>query len=402
MNSDTDVGNASGHGSLGITGSTVGTSLQKLLMAEEIQPGSDTSYQLCKDIYLYHPLGRKMVELPLSIAQSQERKIVVSDSPEDRVVQAFKDEWKRIKADTHIFNVSRLSRIYGVASLIYGADGIPPKRPIKPSELYKHNLYFNVLDPLNTSGSLVLNQNPNAPDFQKYVTVAVQGEAYHRSRTCVVLNEDPIFIAYTVSAFGFVGRSVYQRALFPLKSYVQSMMTDDLVTKKAGLLVAMIKAVGSAVDKVMLGFNMFKRNILKAGETGNVLSVGHEDRIESLNMQNTDTAMTTARKNILENIASAASMPAQLLNNETMAKGFGEGSEDAKNIARYIDGIRSDMQPIYEFFDEIVMYRAWNPEFYKTIQKEFPEEYGDMPYLQAFFRWKNSFHVEFPIIFIYT
>jgi hypothetical protein len=113
-------------------------------------------------------------------------------------------------------------------------------------------------------------------------------------------------------------------------------------------------------------------------------------------MQNTDTAMTTARKNILENIAAAAGMPAQLLNNETLAKGFGEGSEDAKAIASYIDSVRADMEPLYEFFEELVMYRAWNPEFYKSIQAQFPEEYGTMPYMQAFYRWKNSFHAEWP------
>lgn len=391
---------SSGNASVSIGGSNLGTELQTLLMADSIQPGTTTSYELCKVIYLFHPLGAKMVELPLAIAQSQEREIKVGESPEDRVVQAFKDEWKKIKADTHIFNVMRLSRIYGVASLVYGSQGIPTDRPIPLKDLYKEHLYFNVLDPLNTSGSLVLNQDPNAPDFQKYASVSVQGKPYHRSRSCVVLNEEPIYIAYTVSAFGYVGRSVYQRALFPLKSFVQSMITDDLVTKKAGLLIAMIKAVGSVADKVMMGFTMFKRSILKEAQTGNVISVGADDKIESLNMQNADTAMTTARKNILENIAAANGMPAQLLNNETMAQGFGEGSEDAKNIARYIDGIRADMQPVYEFFDELVMYRAWNPEFYKTIQLEFPEDYGSMPYLQAFYKWKNSFRAVWPNLLI--
>jgi len=33
---------------------------------------------------------------------------------------------------------------------------------------------------------------------------------------------------YTQAAFGFVGRSVYQRPLYPLKSFVQTMITDDL------------------------------------------------------------------------------------------------------------------------------------------------------------------------------
>jgi hypothetical protein len=388
-----------GTASIGITGSTLGTPLDNLLMAPEIQPGSAPSYQLCKTIYLYHPLGAKMVEVPLNIAQSQRRDISIQNGPEDKIREAFEAEWEKMGADKHIYNVMRISRIYGIGAVVYGAVGVPTDRPLDLKKLGDLQLYFNVVDPLNTAGSLVLNQNPNSPDFQKHTSVSVAGQAYHRSRACVMLNEEPIYIEYTTSAFGFVGRSVYQRALFPLKSFVQSMITDDLVTKKAGLLVAMIKQLGSISDKVMQQLMGIKRNFLKQAVTGNVISVGHEDRVEAIDMTNTATGMTTARKNILDNIASSASMPAQLINNETMAEGFGEGTEDAKNIARYIDGIRKQMQPLYEFFDELVMYRAWSPDFYKAIQTEFPE-YANIPYVKAFYDWRNSFKAEWPSLLI--
>jgi hypothetical protein len=235
---------------------------------------------------------------------------------------------------------------------------VAPGKAINPEDLAGLKLYFSVFDPLNTAGSLVLNQDPNAPDFQKSDGIAVSGTAYHRSRSCVILNEEPIYIAYTQSAFGFVGRSVYQRALFPLKSFIQSMITAD-----------------------------------------NVISVTIDESIETLNMTNTDTAMTTARKNILENIASAADMPAHMLNNETFAEGFGEGTEDAKAQAQYVNGIREDMQPLYDFFDRIVQYRAWNPEFYATVQAEF-KDYANTEYTTAFMDWKNSFKAVWPSLLI--
>jgi hypothetical protein len=384
---------------ISVTGSAIGTPLDSLLMAAEIQPGSTPSYELCKTIYTYHPLGAKMVELPIRLAQSQERKITIALGPEERIKEAFEREWKALSADKHIFNVMRISRIYGISAVALGAVGITTDKAVNYSELYKKQIYFNVLDPLNTAGSLVLNQNPNAPDFQKHNNIAVSGQAYHRSRSCVMLNEEPIYIEYTSSAFGFVGRSVYQRALFPMKSFVQSMITDDLVTKKAGVLVAMIKQLGSVSDKVMQGLMGIKRAFLKGAQTGNVISIGHEDKVESLNMQNTDTAMTTARKNILDNIASSASMPATLINNETFASGFADGSEDAKAVAQYIESIRTSMAPLYEFFDKIVMYRAWNPDFYKAIQTEFPE-YEGIDYLSAFYQWSNSFKAEWPSLLI--
>lgn len=378
-----------------ISSSALGNSLQSLLMSDEIVPGSDTSYELCKTIYLWHPLGQKIVEKPLEIAMSQARDISIPNSPEDMIKEAFLREWEEIGADEHIFNVMSLSRIYGIASIVYGAVGVPTDRPIDPKELYNLELYFNVFDPLNTAGSLVLNQNPNAPDFQKHSGISVSGSAYHRSRSCTMMNERPIYISYTTSAFGFVGRSVFQRALFPLKTFIQSMITDDLVTLKAGVLVAKTKQAGSIVDRSMQVMMGNKRELLQIAQTGNVISVGQDDDITSIDMTHTDTAMTTARKNVLENIASSVPMPAVIITQETFAEGFGEGTEDAKSVAEYVNRIRIKMKPLYDYFDKIVQYRAWNSEFYKTVQNRFPE-YKNVPYIKAFYDWKNSFSAKWP------
>jgi hypothetical protein len=379
--------------------SILGSSLQRLLMCDELVPGCDVSYELCKQIYLYHPLGKKMAEKPLAIAMSLPRDINVPNSPEDVIRKAFLAEWEALGVDKYIFNVMRLSRIYGIGSVAYGALEIAPDEAIEPFELFKLDLYFSVFDPLNTAGSLVLNQDPNSPDFQKHRGIAVSGEKYHRSRSCTIMNEEPVYISYTNSAFGFVGRSVYQRALYPLKTFIQSMITDDMVTRKAGVLVAKIKQAGSISDLVMKKEMGIKRNFLKEAETYNVLSIGMEESIESLDLNHTEVALTVARKNVLENIASAADMPAHMINNETFAEGFGEGTEDAKQNVEYVNGIREQMQTLYKFFDKIVQYRAWNPEFYKTIQSQFPE-YKKISYKKAFFDWSNDFVAKWPSLLI--
>lgn len=383
-------------GSLVINNSTLGTALSALLLADSIEPGSDISYQLCKTIYLFHPLGAKMAETPVAMAQSQEREIAVPAGPEEEVVEAFKREWVKLGADRHIFNIGRTARIYGVASIVYGAEGKPTDQPIEPFELASLPLYFNVLDPLNTAGSLVLDQDPNAPDFQKVKSLTVAGQSYHRSRAMVLLNEAPIYLGYTTSSFGYVGRSVYQRALFPLKSFIQSMITDDMVTRKAGLLIAKMKPPGSIVNQVMANVFGLKRQMLQDGRTDNVLGIAIGEEIDSLNLQNVDGANSAARKNILENIATATPMPAKLLLQETFAEGFGEGVEDAKYVAQYIDRLRLELAAIYAWFDRIVQHRAWNEEFYATIQNKFPDDYGDIKYKEAFYRWQNSFTAEWP------
>lgn len=379
-----------------INTSTLGSSLTQLLKAESIEPGTDVGYGLCKALWEYHPLGGKLVEKPVRLALSKPRTITMDAQPKEMLIEAFNKEWEELEATSHIRDVMFLKRAYGASAIIYGAEGIPTDKPIDPWSLpYVKGLYFNKLDPLNLAGSIVTNQNPNAPDFQKplaYATAA--GQPYHPSRAKVVFNGTPIYLSFQSSAFGFTGRSVFLRTLYPMKSFIQSMITDDMVTYKAGLIVAKMKPAGSIVNRLMQQASSLKRELLKTGATGNVLSIDIDESIEALNLTNTDTAMTTARDNIIANIAAASDVPALLLKDEAFTQGFGEGTEDAKAIVQYVDGIREEMQTLFKFFDNIVMHRAWNKEFFENMQNAYPDLYGNKTYEQTFYQWKNAFHAE--------
>jgi len=75
-------------------------------------------------------------------------------------------------------------------------------------------------------------------------------------------------------------------------------------------------------------------------------------------MQNLDGAYGMARRNILDNCAVAADMPAEIINSETFAEGFGEGSEDAKRVARWVDRFRVSMNPLYDWLTAIAQHPA--------------------------------------------
>ena len=392
--------------SVGLNG--LGSSrLMAILGADDIQPGSPPSYQLCKDIYVHHPLGAKIVETPTRLAQSQKREITVPAGPEAKLVKAFWDTWDNIggkdisgsdvSADTIILNLRATSKTYGIASLIVGERG--KNNTDQPLEIDKINadteLYFNVLDPLNTAGSLVLDQDPQSPDFQKARSVRLGNRVYHPSRCVIMMNERPVYIEFTASAFGFVGRSAYQRCLFPLKTFLQTMITDQYVSIKIGLLIAKQKMPGPVVNNRVAQFFGFKREQLKGGTTGNVLSIGIEEDIASLNFQNLEGPAAMARNNALKNIAMAAGMPSKLLEQEEMIGGMAEGTEDAKQIAHFIDGERAELQPAYRFMDRLVMRKAWDEAFYKTIQAEH-DEWAGVPYTTAFMKWANSFSAKWP------
>ena len=377
---------------IAINSTNLGNTLTSLLTMQDIQPGDQAGYALCKALWEYHPLGGKLVEKPVRLALSKPRIYTIDAQPKEILIEAFEKEWEKLGATNHIRDVMFINRTYGAGGIVVGADELPTTDPIDPWSLPDLHLYFNQLDPLNMAGSIVTNQNPNAPDFQKplaYTTAA--GQPYHPSRSVVVFNGTPIYLSFQSSAFGFTGRSVFQRAVYPLKSFIQSMVTDDLVTFKAGLLISKQKPAGSIVNRLMQQAAGIKRTYLQEGVTGNVLSIDIEESIEALNMLNCDTAMTTARDNIIANIAAASDVPAILLKDEAFTQGFGEGTEDAKALVQFVDGIREDMRSLFDYFDKIVMHRAWNKELFAGIQNKYPDIYGSMTYEQAFYSWKNAF-----------
>lgn len=383
------------------TGDTIGSwplssNLKNFLLSDNIVPGSVPSYELCKTIYTEHVLGAKIAAGPVELATNEPRNIEVSKGPGNRIKDKFLEEWEALGCQSKINSCATLSRVYGVCTVGLVAEGVPCNEAIDPRDLPKMDIAFNVLDPLNTAGSLVLNQDATALDFLKpsgYVTAA--GVPFHKSRTAILFNEDPVFLAYSSSAFGYVGRSVFQRVLFSLKSFLSTMITNDMVARKAGLIVAKIKQPSSIVDNLMAKSLGVKREMLKTGEVNEVLSIGEDDSVESLNLMNIDGSLTVARENIIDDIAAGAPMPSILISGKAFSQARGDGTEDAKSVAQFVDGIRRWMRPLYDFFDTVTMYRAWTPEFYESIQNEFPE-YADVPYERAFMEWKNSFVWEWP------
>lgn len=385
------VGDGSSNGQF----STLGTAFNSILMADDIQFGDSPSYQLCKLIYEFHPLGAKMVEKPVRIAMSQERDIVVPDGPADECQKAFKDEWQKMACDRNIFSCRVQSKVYGICSLAVQVRTQANERALDIDSIWKQEIRLQVYDPLNTAGSLVLTQDALSFNFQHAQEITVQGSTFHRSKARVVMNEFPIYISWTPSAFGFTGRSVYQRSLYPLKSFIQTMVTNDMIAVKAGTIIAKFKQAGSIITNAMLALFDRKRTVLKMARTGNVVSIGTEEDVESIDLKNISEPFGLARKNIVEDIAAGAPMPAQMLTDESFAQGFADGTEDAKEQARYINSERKAMQPLYDFLDPIVMRRAWNPEWYKDLQGRY-KEYKNVDYDAAFYKFKNSFSASWP------
>lgn len=373
------------------------------LMGDTILPGFAPSYELCKLLYTDHPLGAKIARLPIDMAMSEQRHIRVDSAPDDEPAREFAKHWDALGCDQIIQQVASWARVYGMAVLGFGAidphTGTPiaSDAPIDPHALPDLELYFNVWDPLNTAGSLVLNQDPNQPSYLKTPpSVTINGQNYRQGRFVVLMNEDPVYLDYESSAYGYSGRSCFKRCVYPLRSYLQGQVANSLVAQKSGLVVAKVHQPGSVASRAMKLFTEDKADMLRMSHNGEVLTIGQNDTIESLNLLNVDQSLHGSRQNIIEDIAAAAGMPSQLLNSQTLAQGFGEGTEDAKMIAQYIRGRRQWMAPLYQFCDQIVMRRAWNSGFISAMRDNHPDRYGTLSDEAIFRDWKNSFSARWP------
>ena len=361
------------------------------------QPGTDPYYNQCKIIYAYHPLGKVVVDKIIELAFSQERKIIVNEIEDSPVVQQFKKTYQRLNADRFIKQVLSISRIYGAGTLVIDAgEGEDTSKKIDYAGLAKQNIKFKVFDPLVTSGSMSTNQDPNDPNFQGMSTIEVRGKTYHHSRSCTVMNEDPLYLLFTTSAFGFTGRSVYQRVLYNLKAYLQSIQTDFYVLEKAGMRILTSESTtGQVVDAEVVSNAKLKAQNVKDSTVENVVSLSGGQTLTSFDLASIESCTKNARDNILKDIATGTNQPASIINQETLASGFGEGSEDAKSIARAIDGYRIETNSIFEFIDKIIMYKAWNEEFFETLKRTH-REYEKVTYEEAFNSWVDTFEAKWP------
>lgn len=365
--------------------------LMQILDSDAIKPGTDVGYNTCKLLWQFHPLGGKLVEKPINMAMCKPRSYNVETDPDERVVRQFREVWERMGLNEKIKNLFYVSRCYGAAAIGVGTDGATCKDPLPTFGLREEDVYINVWDPLNAAGSMVTDQNPNSRFFQQAnATLKIASKSWHPSRTLKIFNGTPIYLEYQNSTFGFTGRSVFQRVLYPMKSYIGTMVANNLVAKKAGVLVAKTEQNGSVASGIMAAATGKKRENVKISENEGVLSIGTKDDIESLNLQNIDKALSTARDNIISDIAAGSDVPAILIKEEAFSNGFGEGKEDSKAISQYVDGVRQLIEPVMDYFERLVRYIAWNEDFYTSLKNDYPDIITE-DYQTTFRMWEREF-----------
>ncbi len=362
-------------------------------------------YRLCKAIYIYHPLGKRIIDLPIDLSMGQERIISVKhETKSDELTEQFIKVWNSFNLKNIIRRLATMSRLCGIAALFLKVEGYSDYEPL-PLDIDWSELKITALvyDAMNIAGSASNNQDVMSEDFLKIKDVLRNGQALAKDRSYILTNGDPLYNEFSTSGFGFTGRSVYQNCIHLLRTWLDIDLADSMVARKCGLIIAKENNIGSATEIREKSLNL-KRTLLKYGKTNDVLSVGGSTTIESLNLQNIDGSLDMVRNHVLENIANASDIPTIILGQQKFTQGFGEGGEDTKNVGRFIESIREWERGVYQFIDNFVMRIAWNFNFLKSLNKDNGDIFSTKDeakitidrYLQVFYALKQSFNYTFP------
>lgn len=366
---------------------------------QEILDAQTLDHNTARQIQMSHPLASRLCRYGISMAISTGFKYHFPNAPQeaiDRFVKAQND----FSVDNKIVQLHMLKKVYGVASLVVGQigkDTITPLDYRALSEGSDNKLFFNVLEPLITAGSLVGSLDPNSSKFLNPTIVTANGRRYHSSRCFVAQNEEEQaeWLEYQSTGYGFLARSVFYRSFPLLKQYLRLKIAEVKLATKLAVLVIKTENTGNVLDRFMEKINIIKKAKVTNANVFEDLIIGREDDVKSMDLKDAQGMLEELRKNCLIDIAtSAGNMPASLLRNESLAAGSGDGTHDKEKEDLYFIETQKSMKESYAFVDDIVMRAVWTRGFVEWLKATQPR-YAKYSYEFLIQYWSQGYVREF-------
>lgn len=355
----------------------------------------DLTYEECRDIYRYFPLGKRIANALPTFALSAPRKFVVKDAPECVNNQIFGTA-AELNLDIAVKRIAVYARIYGQSSVFItlNDDDLAPDKPINYKDIQKYDLRINVLDPLSAGANVSYDLNPLSNTFGQPLSIQIQGKQVHSTRLKIFQNDVPLYLKFNPSSFSFSGPSIYQNMVGVIKAWNRAIISMRRIATKAA---SIIKTTKDSANVTGLSLYATERNLdmirnmendgiaaIKSGETLEMFQLNGLQEIDAI-INQLHTALMMA----------LSDTPAGILLDKNLSSGLADGSEDMKAILMAVDSFRLSMlKPIYEFLDKFLIYKAFNAEFITETKKEYPDLYRDMSESEILELWVQNYRYE--------
>jgi hypothetical protein len=363
----------------------------KILAMEQ----ANLSYDNCKTILNYHPLAPAITRKPFTDAFARGFEY---SFPDNNIVPEAKERFEKMaeKATEWVIDTYRLALGYGLSGLSLVIDGENPAAPIDTGWISSQleNLFsFNSLDPLPIAGSVVTDLDPNSPKFLKSFAFRVRGQSYHFSRCQVVVNpvESKDYLKYRSENYGFNPPSIFVRALPALQQYLRLRIAENFLGSKVASIVINQDVKSSVYDKITEVISKIKRSKVDDLTNGQVITIGLDDKISSLDLANAHQVMAYLHESNMNDLASSTGWQASYLKHAMLSTGFADGSNDAAQIDKMLFGVQGFTKKTFQWIDDILFYCAWTDSFIDSIAQQYPDIYRGYSRNQIRNMWRTGY-----------
>lgn len=354
----------------------------------------DLTYEECRDIYRYWPLGKRVASALPDFAMSVSREFFVKDAPEE-VNAKLQETANDMEIDQIVKKAALYARIYGLSSLFATQEGNKDaSSPITYKDVQENDIVFNILDPLSMGGSIQIDNDPLSPTFSKPIDIKIRGKSVHTQRIEILYNDIPLYYKFNPSSFSFSGPSIYQNMTLLIRSWNRGIIALQRLATKAA---AMVKTTKESTNVTGFSQTAAAKNLelIRSMENDGIASLRSGDTIEFFNLtgvQEVDTIIQQLNTGLMMALSDT---PSGILLDKNLSVGLNDGTEDMKAILMAVDNFRLRMlKPLYLFVDKFLCYKAFDSDFIQEMIKEYPDLYRGKKENEVLTTWCQNYSFE--------
>lgn len=335
------------------------------------------SYQQCKDIYTYWPLGRRVASSLPTFALSAGREFSFGDFPGD-CASRFVDTLTFYGIDDLVKHCAIYARVFGLAGIYVVCDKVDETKPLTHEDIQESVIGFNLLDPLILNG-VDIDQNPLSLNYQKITAVKINGAVTNPKRVVTIFNDMTFYLRWVTSTFNWGSTSIYQNMVALIKSWNRCVLALERIATKAGALVVKSRD-GSVLNAVTLNAAKRTLNLIRNLQNDGAASVEKDTDIEFFSLTGVGEVDAIIEQMNSLILMALSDTPASLLLDKELARGFSDGREDMKSLLIAVDSFRrNSLSPLYAFLDKIMLSKAFNDSFLNTLKEKYPQDLNNTP-----------------------
>ena len=354
----------------------------------------DLTYEECRNIYRYWPLGKRIATALPKFAMSPGRRFNCGDAPKE-VVDAIEKAALDLQIENAAYRCAVYSRVFGVSFIYIACEGKSPGEAIDYEDIQNLRCVFNVIDPLASGAHIAVDNDPLSITFAKPIATHIRGNPVHSKRIVAVSNDLPLYYKFNPSSFSFSGPSVFQNMTLVIRSWNRSIVALQRLATKAAAIILKVKDTAFATSA---GIEAMQKNLefIRSVENDGIAAIKSTEEVNFFAINGVNEVDVILQKLHSAIMMALSDTPTNILLDKNLSTGLADGDNDMKAILISVDGFRKDtLAPLYAFMDRYLKYKAFTPALINEMRRKYGDLYSTLSDEEILRRWCDDFSYEF-------